>query len=141
MARLGCARMLLVRSKGTTQHTMVSRLQTDAVVDLMKRQPVAMAGMTPGMRAAMGALVTAGAWHPDDIVKIMNLAQPPAPVPKQAVVRAKMQKFTPNILHYFTAAEWERMKSQQSLGVAVDFLISRLHQLGGRCLSEPCKAW
>ena len=141
MARLGCARMLLMRSKDTTQHTIVSRLQTNAVVDLMQRQAVAMAAMTPGMRAKMGALATAGAWHPDDIAQIMNLVQPPAPVQKEAVVRAKMQKFTPNILHYFTAAEWERMKGQQSLGVAVDFLISRLHQLGGRCLSEPCKAW
>ena len=24
---------------------------------------------------------------------------------------------------------------------AMDFLITRLHQLGGKCLSEPCKAW
>ena len=141
MARIGCARMLLMRSKDTAQHTIVLRLQTNAVVDLMQRQAVAMAAMTPGMRAKMGALATAGAWHPDDIAQIMNLVKPPAPVQKEAVVRAKMQKFTPNILHYFTAAEWERMKGQQSLGVAVDFLISRLQQLGGRCLSEPCKAW
>ena len=61
MARLGCARMLLMRSKDTAQHTIVSRLQTNAVVDLMQRQAVAMAAMTPGMRAKMGALATAGA--------------------------------------------------------------------------------
>ena len=62
------------------------------------------------------------------------------PMPVVAT-RTKMQKFTPNILNYFTSAEWDRMQGQQSLGVAVDFLITRLHQLGGRCLSEPCKAW
>ena len=141
MARLGCARMLLMRSKDTAQHAIVSRLQADAVVDLMQRQAVEMADMAPGMRAKMGALATAGAWCPGDMAKIMSLVQPPAPLPRQAAVRTKMQKFTPNILNYFTAAEWDRMQGQQSLGAAVDFLIGRLHQLGGRCLSEPCKAW
>ena len=139
MARLGCARMLLLRSKDTPQHAIVSRLQADAVISLMQRQAVAIAAMSTDMRARMAALATAGAWHPTDIANIMKFLHPPAP--KQIVVRAKMQKFTPNILHYFTAAEWEQMRGQQSLGVAVDFLIGRLHQLGGRCLSEPCKAW
>ena len=140
MARLGCARMLLLRSKGTPQHAIVSRLQADAVIDLMQRQAVAIAAMSTDMRARMAALAIAGAWHPTDLANIMKLLHPPAP--KQTVVRAQMHKFTPNILHYFTAAEWEQMRSrQQSLGVAVDFLIGRLHQLGGICLSEPCKAW
>ena len=129
MARLGCASMLLMRSKDTAQHTIVSRLQADAVCDLMQRQAVDMANMAPDMRAKMGALATAGAWCPGDMAKIMSLVQPPAPPPKPVVVRTKMQKFTPNILNYFTGAEWDRMQSQQSLGVAVDFLITRLHQL------------
>ena len=141
MARLGCARMLLMRSKDTAQHTIVSRLQADAVCDLMQRQAVDMANMAPDMRAKMGALATAGAWCPVDIAKIMSLVQPPPKPMPVVATRTKMQKFTPNILNYFTSAEWDRMQGQQSLGVAVDFLITRLHQLGGRCLSEPCKAW
>ena len=83
IARLGCARMLLMRSRDTAQHTIVSRLQKDAVVDLMQRQAVAMAAMAPGMRAKMGALATAGAWCPEDMTNIMSLVQPPpAPEPK-----------------------------------------------------------
>ena len=35
MSRLGCARIVLARSKGTPQHEVVSRLQADAVLDLM----------------------------------------------------------------------------------------------------------
>ena len=93
--------------------------------------------MDPEARAKVAALVASSVWHPDDMEEIMSRLAPP---PGAKASRHPMQKFTPNILHYFTAAEWQSMKGVR-IGAAMDLLTSRLLQLGGRCLSEPCKAW
>ena len=134
MLRLGCARMVLQRSKGKPIHELTSQTQAAAVVDVMKQLSKEVLAMGPDSRARVVALVAAGAWQPDDMTNIMKCLVP------QKAARAPMQKFTPNILHYFTAAEWAGMRGAK-IGTAMDFLITRLLQLGGRCLSEPCKAW
>ena len=138
MARLGCARIILSRNKGGAQHETVSRLQADAVIDLMKRQGPAIGALDPEVRARVAALATAGEWYSADLARILTLLVPPKP--KDAKTRSDMQTYTPSILHYFTASEWSGMEGQ-GVASAMDLLITRLLQLGAKCLSEPCKAW
>ena len=138
MTRLGCARMVLSRSQAMPQHDTISRLQADAVIDLMQRQSGAIRALCPEARARVSTLATAGAWCPADLARILKLLEPP--MPKQATSRSDMQTYTPNILHYFTASEWSGMQGRGVVS-AMDLLITRLLQLGAKCLSEPCKAW
>ena len=138
MARIGCARMVLARAAATPQRDIVSRLQTDAVVDLMRRQKDALAALGPDIRARVSALASGVAFRPDDLGRILQLLEPPEPKP--ATPRADMQTYTPNIQHYFTESEWSGMKGR-NIASAMDLLITRLLQLGAKCLSEPCKAW
>ena len=42
MSRLGCARMLLARSFGKPEHPFVSRLQSGAILDLLRAERKAM---------------------------------------------------------------------------------------------------
>ena len=105
MARLGCARMILARSKGGPQHETVSRLQADAVIDLMKRAGSAITSLDPDVRARASTLATAGAWHPTDLARILTLLAEP----KKATSRSDMQTYTPNVLHYFRGSEWSGM--------------------------------
>ena len=51
-----------------------------------------------------------------------------------------MQKATPNIIHYFARSEWEQFQDK-GVHMAMDYLITRLLQLGYKNVSEPCMAW
>ena len=101
MARLGCARLVLQCSNGKPGHEMASRMQAEAVLDLMKRSAKAILKMGPEARAKVTALVASSAWHPGDMEEIMSRLAPP---PGEVAAHHSMHKFTPDILHYFTAA-------------------------------------
>ena len=103
MSRLGCARMLLGRSFGKPEHQNVSRLQSDAIVDLMKTEHKAMECVAPDNRCNMSSLAVACTWAGDDLQKLLPMIEPPAP--KGPATRPPMQKATPMILNYFTAEE------------------------------------
>ena len=129
MSRLGCARMVLLAAHGTPNHASVSKLQADAVIDVMEKKAADLAKMTPDMRARMCSLASSAEWDPTDLGKIIALISKE----KKQSTRSKMQKYTPTILDYFTAAEWAQMKGKNVV-TAMDFLITRLHQLGGEVL-------
>ena len=123
MSRLGCARMLLGRSFGKPEHPIVSRLQSDAIVDLMKAEHEAMECMSPDNRCKMSSLAVAGKWAGDDLQKVLPMIEPPAP--KGSTHRPPMQKATPMILNYFTAEEWLSF-NDKGVDHAMQYLITRL---------------
>jgi len=137
MARLGCARLLLARAKGNMEHPIVSRVQMDAVIASM--EPKLMAGMAPDHRAMLLALLTRCEFLQEHLQKLLVLVEPPAATPAKIVPSKRpMQVFVPNILHYFTDAEWARMTG--NVHDARDLLIVRILDLGGINISEKCKA-
>ena len=76
---------------------MASRIQCDAIMDMMKHQAEEMGHMSPDMRSKMASLASSGAWHQDHLAKILDQMAPPQPKAKAA--RGKMQKAAPNIIH------------------------------------------
>ena len=137
MARLGCARILLAKALGSPRHELVSRTQKDAVLDLLKNNKEALAAMDAEGRAALVTLANSASWYPGHDEEILAFLEKLVPKPKAP--RRPMQTFMPSILDYFTDAEWTKMQGAQA-PQKMDALLSRLVQLGGRNLSEPCKA-
>ena len=115
---------------------MASRIQCDAILDLMKHHATDLGKLSPDMRSRVASLASSGAWHKEHLAQILDRLTPKA----SNTARVKMQKVAPNIIHYFTRTEWEQFKNK-GMHLAMDFLISRLLQLGYRNASEPCMAW
>ena len=119
---------------------MVSRTQCDAIIDMMTSHAEDVGKMSPDMRSKMVALATSGAWHQDDLATILSLMAAPKRKAKGSRSRGPMQKATPNIIHYFLLSEWRDFQDK-GVNLAMDYLITRLLQLGYKNVSEPCMAW
>ena len=81
-------------------------------------------------------MASSGAWHEEHLAQILDRLVPKA----SSHGRVKLQKVSPNIVHYFTRTEWEGFQNK-GVHLAMDYLISRLLQLGYSHASEPCMAW
>ena len=119
---------------------MVSRTQCDAIVDMLTCHAEDVGKMSPDMRSKMVALATSGKWHQDDLATILPLMAAPKHKARGAGSRGPMQKATPTIIHYFLLSEWMEFQDK-GVNLAMDYLITRLLQLGYKNVSEPCKAW
>ena len=138
MTRLGCARMILLRSFGRGEHPtvmeLVSRTQKDAIKDAMGRSPKLMARLDHEERAKMVSLLTNCRFSDDHLQELLAIAAPH----KQP--RLPSQKFFPNILGYFLQSEWDKMAEGRNIVGVMDTVVNRLLELGGRNMSEPCAA-
>ena len=112
--------MLLARSFGKPEHSTISRLQSDAIIDLMKHDQKGMHDMSPDHRAKMSSLAAASRWAAADLQKLMAMMEPPLAKPP----RLPMQKATPTILHFFTAEEWDSFQ-KKGVNLAMSYLITR----------------
>ena len=144
IARLGVARILLRKHVGTPSHEAVSLAQKDAVLAVMSRVTETLGEMEAHDHSAIVSLASDAPWcakHLDEILGPLLKAQENRNSREtEKKTRRPSQEFTPNILHYFTAAEWDRFTQEKSQHKA-EFLITRVLQLGGINLTEPCKAW
>ena len=134
LARLGVARVLLQQHAGTPTHEALSRAQKDATLAVISRETENVKGMSDEDHAIVVTLVASIAWYPGHVGDLLA----PLTQIKEEVERMKddkkprrpSQKFTPNILHYFTATEWDRMQTADPHSRS-DFLMTRILQLGG----------
>ena len=98
MTRLGCARMILLRSFGWGEHptvmVLVSRTQKDAIKDAMGRSPKLMARLDHEERAKMVSLLTNCRFSDDHLQELLATAAPRSH--KQP--RLPIQKFFPQHL-------------------------------------------
>ena len=114
--------MLLARNFGKPEHPTVSRLQSDAIVDLLQVEHKAMEVLAPDDRCKVLSLAVSCKWAGDDLQKLLPKIEPPAP--KGPVARPPMQKATPMVLNYFTADEWLAFKDK-GVNLAMSYLITR----------------
>ena len=137
MARVGCARLIVAKARGKPEERLVSRVQKDGVIAAMSKDAGLLQGLSSDDRGKLLALLSQCHFHDDDMKAILTLLSPPEREKKQ---RAPMQKFYPQILHYFREDEWAAMEKARQLHLIAPKIVERILALGGRNVSERCMA-
>ena len=140
MARVGCARLLVAKAKGKLEEGVVSRVQKDALLAAMSKNAEFLPGLSSENRGKLLALLLQCSFAEDDKAAILKMVDPVVAQKKKKSKRKQMQVFYPTILQYFRTDEWRSMRDTADMCNVVDVFVSRLLELGGCNLSEPCMA-
>ena len=136
MTRIGCARLLLARSKGKQGHALTSRIQGQAITEALGRNPELLPGLSSEDRGKCLALLSQCAFLEGDMAALLKVVAPPRPREK---TRLPNQVFFPEVLQYFTATEWATLNGKDIMA-CLSLFADRMLQLGGRNCSEQCMA-
>ena len=127
-ARLGAAKLLLQEHVGKASHQPMSRLQRDAVQDLLKAW-----SSDAGTRAEISELLLQVPWFGEDGNFLLGLLVPAeAPAPK----RRRAQQSYEAILEYGTQQIWDTLMNSGPAALKLHTVISWAMGLGLRCPTE-----
>ena len=76
MTRIGCARLLLTKSKRKPEHPLISRIQGQAIEEVMGRNPKLMPGLSSEDRGQCLALLTQCAFLEGDMAALLKVVEP-----------------------------------------------------------------
>ena len=127
-ARLGAAALLLREHVGRGSHQSISRIQRDAVQDLL-----ANANSDAATRAEISELILQVPWHHEDGNYLLSLLVPAeSPAPK----RRRAQQSYEAVIEYGTSQIWDTLTSPGPASLKMHTVISLATGLGLRCPSE-----
>ena len=130
-ARLGATRLVLAKLAGRPSFAQASRTQAKALTSALKS-----VGLTDNEKSELLGFAADVGFADEDFEAIsVVLIESSEPAEKKS--RKQMQNFE-SILEYFTAAEWEAMKSMTAIEVR-QCLFNRMARLGGRTPTEDTK--
>ena len=134
MARIGAVRVVLEQVKGTSTHAAISKLQRDAMIDLLGRQV-----LDVDTKASVSTELLQAQWAGDDHVVILNSLVAPAAVQASGgQKRRRSQQSYEAIVDYFTEESWEVLLGSDSGQVKLETILSTCCGVGLRCPTEPC---
>ena len=130
-ARLGATRLVLAKLAGRPSFAKASRTQANALTSAVKSVK-----LTDSEKSELLGFAADVGFADEDFEAISDLLTEPSQ-PAEKKPRKAMQNFE-SILEYFTAAEWEAMKSNPSFETR-QCLFDRMARLGGRTPTEDTK--
>ena len=132
-ARIGAARVLLQRHQGSPNLTNLSRLQADAVREVIRQGS---AQLSATFRAELAELLMTVPWAPSDGEAVISSLTPKGD-PEIRTGRRCQQRFAPAFLSYFTEAQWVAL-SDASIDAytKLDTILNHMGALGLRCPAE-----
>ena len=132
-ARLGASRILLQQHAGKPSFSNISRLQSDAVIQLAK---TAVTELSAATRADLVSVVMSVPWSTGHGEAILAVFTPTSP--QEVVIRRRRQQcYTPALMSYLTQAEWDILMQLGDHQCKLECILQALLQLGLRCPSEP----
>ncbi len=140
-ARLGAAGLVLAQQTDREAHEAISRLQSNAVVELINN-----AQLTAEARADIAQLVVAVKWAGRDGQHVLGVLTPSEPLPAK-VRRRSQQIWCPMLFHYFTEPQWGTLESTTvEPDGKLDLILKTAASLGLRCPTEGslkliCSLW
>ena len=132
-ARVGAARLLLQRNQGSPNFTNLSRLQADAIRDLIQKS---ISQVSASFKAELAELLLSVAWAPLDGEALIS-SLTPKDAPQIRTGRRSQQRFSPAFLGYFTESQWASFcDSSLEAYAKLDILLTHSGAIGMRCPAE-----
>ena len=110
MARLGCARLVLLRgrnSRSDEEQEMLSKTQVDAILAEIKRQTPQLKSMSPEAATRVSSLASSVPFAPGHLSLVLKQIGRIQSKGSGGARTWTQQYATPQILSYFPKAEWE----------------------------------
>ena len=127
-------------SRSDEEQEMLSKTQVDAILAEIQGQTQQLKSMSPEAAARVSSLASSVPFAPGHLSHVLKQIGRIQSKGSGGARTWTQQYATPQILSYFTKAEWELFEGAGA-NVAMEHLIHRLVQLGYVRLSETCKAW
>ena len=131
-ARLGVARLILQEHMGKSSHQVTSRLQKDAIMELLS-SPSTVNDATS--RAEISEVIIKMPWCGTDGDELLAALVPPKPVKGPTHSRRRQQEYE-CLVHYGTEELWRIMQSDAAGDHKLQIMIQFAAALGLRCPSE-----
>ena len=131
-ARLGVARLILEEQRGTSSHQVTSRLQKDAVLELLRSPNTVPDAST---RAEISQIIIGMPWNGSDGDELLAALVPSQPLQVGRPRRRSQQEYH-SIVYYGTEEMWQVLQSDASSDHKRQIVFRLAAALGLRCPSE-----